>query len=146
MSVLTAFGIGIVCAIMSSAPVGPINFAIMQATWGRGKKAAMQIGMGGAIADVAYAVVAWFIADMIVDNEDPAVFKWLNFLTIPVGRELTLTQGDEIHVSVTTEVRGGLNLIDTGPGSIAVSTELITSGNIVVERTADADPAVFEGH
>lgn len=84
MNLLTAFGIGVVCAVMSSAPVGPINFAIMQATWGRGKRAAMQIGMGGAIADVAYAVVAWFIADIIVDNEDPAVFKWLNFLTIPV--------------------------------------------------------------
>lgn len=103
MELITAFGIGVVCAVMSSAPVGPINFAIMQATWGRGKKAAMQIGMGGAIADVAYAIAAWFIADALIEQEDPLVFKWLNILTIPVllllGIKMIRKRRDHGHAS-----------------------------------------------
>lgn len=84
MSWLWAFGIGIVCAVMSSAPVGPINFAIMQVTWSRGRFPAALVGLGGTIADATYAMVAWWISDLIVGNENPAIFAWLNVLTIPV--------------------------------------------------------------
>lgn len=84
MVILAAFFIGIVCAVMSSAPVGPINFAIMQATWARGKLPAALIGLGGTLADASYALAAWWISDWLVGEENPAVFAWLNVLTIPV--------------------------------------------------------------
>ena len=45
MHILIALVTGIVVALMSSVPVGPINFAIMQTVMTRGKRIAMMIGM-----------------------------------------------------------------------------------------------------
>lgn len=84
MELLSAFGIGVLCALSSSAPIGPVSLGVVQATITKGRPGGIAVAMGGVLADVVYALVAWFISDLIVGDEDPVVFKWLNYLSIPV--------------------------------------------------------------
>ena len=84
MSLLLAYIIGIGIAIASSVPVGPINFAILQTVFTRGKRDAMMIGLGGMIADTLYCFLGLMLYDIISGDNSPAIFTWLNLLTIPV--------------------------------------------------------------
>jgi L-lysine exporter family protein LysE/ArgO len=84
MSIVMALLTGIVVALMSSVPVGPINFAIMQAVMTRGKRIAMMIGMGGVIADIVYCSLGLIVVRWINTDENPAIFTYLNLATIPV--------------------------------------------------------------
>lgn len=84
MQIVPAFITGIVVALMSSVPVGPINFAIMQTVLSSGKRLALMIGIGGAIADAVYCFLALIVFGWIAGDQNPAIFAWLNLLTIPV--------------------------------------------------------------
>lgn len=84
MHILMALLTGIAVALMSSVPVGPINFAIMQAVMTRGKRIAMMIGMGGVIADVVYCFLGLMVVRWIDTKANPAIFTYLNLATIPV--------------------------------------------------------------
>jgi L-lysine exporter family protein LysE/ArgO len=84
MHILIALVTGIVVALMSSVPVGPINFAIMQTVMTRGKRIAMMIGMGGVIADIIYCFLGLAVVRWINTDENPAIFTYLNLATIPV--------------------------------------------------------------
>lgn len=84
MSLFPAFITGVWVAILSSVPIGPINFALVQTVMTRGKRAAMMIGVGGMIADAVYAFLAMMLFGLIAGEENPALFTWLNLLSIPV--------------------------------------------------------------
>ncbi|MEM7040527.1 MAG: LysE family transporter [Bacteroidota bacterium] len=84
MNFLLIFLVGIGIALMSSVPVGPINFAIIQAVFMKGKTAAFMIGVGGMIADVIYCFLALLLYGAIAESDSPAIFTWLNLITIPV--------------------------------------------------------------
>lgn len=84
MNLIVAFFVGLGVALASSVPVGPINFAIFQTTFTKGRKAALMIGIGGMIADTIYCFLGLWLSGLIAENQNPAIFKWLNVLTIPV--------------------------------------------------------------
>lgn len=84
MEYLAAMWIGFVCAISSAAPIGPVSFAVAQATMTQGRKSGLLVGAGGMVADVSYACLALLISDWLVGNENPLAFKWLNIVSIPV--------------------------------------------------------------
>lgn len=81
---MRAFLAGIVVAIASSVPVGPINFAIMQAVFTRGKRTALLIGLGGMLADAVYSFLGLLLFGALSGDSSPAVFQWINLITIPV--------------------------------------------------------------
>jgi len=84
MDLLSALWIGIVCALTSAAPVGPVNFVVIQSTLLHGRWAGMLVALGGVSSDIVYASIAWCLSDLIIGEENPALFMWMNFVSIPV--------------------------------------------------------------
>ena len=111
MDLLQAFGIGFICTVLASAPIGPVSFAVIQTTMTSGRRAGYLIAFGGIFADLTFATVAWFIADLIIENQDPVVFAWLNVATIPVvvflGVKMILDRKKEGEV----KIRAGNNFL-----------------------------------
>jgi threonine/homoserine/homoserine lactone efflux protein len=84
MDFFPALVTGIWVAILSSVPIGPINFALVQTVMTKGKRAAMMIAVGGMIADVVYCFLAMILFGWIAGDDNPALFVWLNLISIPV--------------------------------------------------------------
>jgi L-lysine exporter family protein LysE/ArgO len=111
MHVVMALLTGVVVALMSSVPVGPINFAIMQAVMTRGKRIAMMIGMGGVIADVIYCFLGLAVVRWIDTDANPAIFTYLNLATIPVVIYLgvmMIRRRNDVPKPTTTGSRTGI--------------------------------------
>ncbi|MEM6273273.1 MAG: LysE family transporter [Bacteroidota bacterium] len=79
-----SFATGVVVAIISSVPMGPIAFAIVHGVMTRGKAAGARIGIGGLIIDAIFAFVGMRLFGLVAPEDSPAVFDWINLLSIPV--------------------------------------------------------------
>lgn len=112
MSFFYAYLIGVGVSILSSVPVGPINFAIIQAVFTKGKKNAMMIGIGGMVADVLYCFLALLLYGAIAESDSPGIFKWLNLITIPVviflGLRMIRKRHEQPEKEIKSNARSGI--------------------------------------
>ena len=64
---LRVFGDGILIGILASIPLGPIGVFVIQRTLYKGRYAGWFSGIGAAISDTLYAIVAGFSLSFIID-------------------------------------------------------------------------------
>ncbi len=67
MEVIVAILHGIVIGILMSAPMGPIGMLCIQRTLNKGRKSGLYTGIGAALSDFVYALLAGLGMSMIID-------------------------------------------------------------------------------
>lgn len=72
----------IIIAFLSSAPVGPVNMAIVQASMNKGFRAGIRVGTGAVLVEMIFAFLA--SAGLTLIPNEKQVLQWLNILTIPL--------------------------------------------------------------
>jgi len=147
---------GIIIGLAVSVPLGPIGMLCVQRTLGKGFRAGMMSGLGAALADTLYAILAGFglqiISDFLLTHQ--AVFRIVgSFFLLYVGIKIFFTNpavqlrkyrnqksgnvGDTLSVFLLTlsnpltmlafsAIYAGMNIISTDTSQ--TMTVLITSG------------------
>lgn len=82
MNVLISYFVGMFAAIIASIPVGPITFAIIQATLNRGKLAGFMIAFGAIFVEIFFCVVAVFGLGSLINSD--TILEVLHVVSIPV--------------------------------------------------------------
>jgi threonine/homoserine/homoserine lactone efflux protein len=82
MNVVVSFFTGAVAAIIASIPVGPITFAIIQATLNSGRRSGIMVAAGALVIEVFFIVIAVFGLGTLVNEE--LIHKYMGIVAIPV--------------------------------------------------------------
>lgn len=82
MNVILSFWVGAIAAIIASIPVGPITFAIVQATLNAGRKAGYLVASGAILIEFFFIVIAVFGLGSMINEE--LIHKYMGIVAIPV--------------------------------------------------------------
>ncbi len=82
MNLLISYVVGIVSAIIASIPVGPITFAIVQATLNRGKLSGFMVASGAVLAEIVFVIIAVFGLGSFINSD--SILEFLKWISIPV--------------------------------------------------------------
>jgi len=82
MNLIWSFLIGAVLSFLSSIPLGPVNFAIIQATLKNGKHHGLMIGLGAMVVEFFYCLLSVLGFKLFLDN--PGVQDVIHLLSIPL--------------------------------------------------------------
>ena len=76
MNLLAAAGLGVILGIVTGMPLGVVNVAIIDAASTGRKRFAIGVGLGGAIADMLHAALAFVGVGRLVTAR-PELVRWL---------------------------------------------------------------------
>jgi threonine/homoserine/homoserine lactone efflux protein len=69
MHLFIAFSVGLITAIVSSLPMGPLSIRVVQMALTEGRRAAILMGIGGMIAELLFCVIALFGLKLILGSD-----------------------------------------------------------------------------
>lgn len=112
MNLVISYIVGAVAAIIASVPVGPITFAIIQATLNRGKLSGFMIALGAIAVEMFFCVIAVFGVGLI---NGETILEMLHIISIPVliilGLLSLFKREKEITEEITTSKAGNYLLL-----------------------------------
>jgi threonine/homoserine/homoserine lactone efflux protein len=103
MDFAISFISGMLIAILSSVPVGPLGFAIVHAVIANGRMTGLRLGLGGLIVDCAFALLAFRLTGIFSPEDNPELFSWIMLVSIPVLVILGLNMIRNRHQEPATE-------------------------------------------
>jgi len=139
---LTLIAKGILIGLLVSIPLGPIGVLVIQRTVNKSRAAGLLSGMGAALSDTVYAIIAGFSLTFIIDfiQEHEMIFQTLGAMVV-LGLGIHIFFKNPVTDLRRNRIRGNTHLQDllssflvtfSNPLTVFVFLAVFTSSGVAI--------------